>query len=535
MAHTQCSSHRWFVISFVVWLGACGGSLGADAGDLPSVESDAASLGDGGVLALDAAPRGDDAASSGHDAAPSGHDAAPSSDDAASSSDASDPSTDLAAIDGALPDLLALDAALPSGVTVADVAIGGEHTCARFTDGKIKCWGRNQYGQLGLGDTLDRGDGADEMGAALPFVDLGVGRSVVSLAAGVTHTCALLDNGKVKCWGRNLWGALGLGDAIAPGDEPGEMGDALPALDLGSVSSVVSLSAGAFHTCALFANSKVKCWGWNVSGQLGLGDKLDRGNDTDAMGDALGFVNLGAGRTALAVVAGFGSSCALLDNHRIKCWGEAWDLGIGDGVDHGSAAGQMGDNLPYVDLGTLLGDDRTAKSIAAGGVHTCALLSDNAVKCWGDNKYGQLGLGDKKARGIVAAELGDALPLVNVGTNRTVLAMDASSQSTCAILDNQRLKCWGGATVLGLGDPKTRGDDPNEMGDALPYVNLGDGRTPLWIRGGSDVMCALLDNQQLKCWGANAHGQLGLGDTKSRGTAADDMGDLLPYVDLGAM
>ena len=118
--------------------------------------------------------------------------------------------------------------------TTLQVALGADFSCALFPGGRVKCWGQNLSGQLGLGDTLDRGDQPGEMGDNLPFVELGTGATVTSLAVGFEHSCALLQDGRVKCWGVNLNGCLGLGDKAIRGDEPGEMGDKLPAVDLGT-------------------------------------------------------------------------------------------------------------------------------------------------------------------------------------------------------------------------------------------------------------------------------------------------------------
>lgn len=109
------------------------------------------------------------------------------------------------------------------------------------------------------------------------------------------------------------------------------------------------------------------------------------------------------------------------------------------------------------------------------GSHTCAVLDNDSVKCWGDNGVGQLGLGDQITRSDNADEVGDALPVVNLGTGRTAKDITANERDTCALLDNNSLKCWGFNRFgqLGLGDTSDRGDDPNEMGDALPTVDLG--------------------------------------------------------------
>ena len=151
---------------------------------------------------------------------------------------------------------------LGSGWTAVDVAAGYYHTCVRLQNGAdqaLKCWGSNYDGQLGLGDTTNRGGGGGQMGDSLPAVQLGTGRSAVALALGDYHSCALLDDASVKCWGANRYGQLGMGDtwAWAWGGEGGEMGDSLPAVDLGPGRAVVQLAAGDDHTCALLEDGQL--------------------------------------------------------------------------------------------------------------------------------------------------------------------------------------------------------------------------------------------------------------------------------------
>jgi alpha-tubulin suppressor-like RCC1 family protein len=167
---------------------------------------------------------------------------------------------------------------LGTGRTAAAITAGGYHTCALLDNGQVKCWGYNAYGQLGLGNSGDRGDGSGEMGDSLPAVDLGTGRTATAITAGIEHTCAPLDNGQVKCWGLGFFGRLGLGDTDVRGDGPGEMGDSLPAVDLGTGRTAAAISTGNIHTCALLDNGQVKCWGYNAYGQLGLGNSVDRGD-----------------------------------------------------------------------------------------------------------------------------------------------------------------------------------------------------------------------------------------------------------------
>jgi len=363
-------------------------------------------------------------------------------------------------------------------------------------------------------------------------VDLGKDRVATAISAGESHTCALLDDKSVKCWGRNNYGQLGLGDTNYRGDASGEMGDDLLAVDLGTGRSATAIAVGNFHTCAILDEKSVKCWGNNYYGQLGLGDKNTRGDASGEMGDDLPAVDLGTGRSATAISAGRYHTCAILDDKSVKCWGNNYygELGLGDTNYRGDASGEMGDDLPAVDLGT----GRSATAISAGQYHTCAILDDKSVKCWGNNGYGQLGLGDKNTRGDASDEMGDDLPAVDLGTGRSATAIAVGNFHTCAILDDTSVKCWGdsGYGQLGLGDKNIRGDASGEMGDNLPAVDLGHAATA--ISAGQYHTCAIiLHEKSVKCWGYNNYGQLGLGDKNIRGDASGEMGENLPAVDLG--
>jgi alpha-tubulin suppressor-like RCC1 family protein len=169
------------------------------------------------------------------------------------------------------------------------VATGNEHSCALLDDDTVKCWGRNDYGQLGLGDTVNRGVTVEQMGDALPVVPLGEAAQAVS--AGVHHTCALLRSGAVKCWGLNDAGQLGQGTAENLGDAANELAN-MPAIRLGSGRTAIAIDVGV-HSCALLDDGAVKCWGSNANGELGQGDVAARGATPGTMGDALKEIDLG--------------------------------------------------------------------------------------------------------------------------------------------------------------------------------------------------------------------------------------------------
>jgi alpha-tubulin suppressor-like RCC1 family protein len=405
---------------------------------------------------------------------------------------------------------------------------GSAHSCYMLDNGSVKCWGSNTYGQLGLGNTTNQGVNSSEMGDNLDAVDLGSGIKATAIAAGGNHTCAILDNESIKCWGYNASGQLGLGDINNRGDNSSRMGDSLPAVDLGSGITAKAIAAGGNHTCAILDNESIKCWGKNASGQLGIGDTNNRGDGSNPMGDSLPVVDLGSERTAKVIVAGGSHTCTILDDSSIKCWGEndQGQLGLGNTTDSLNAS--------VVDMGSGI----TAKAITAGESHTCAILNNSAIKCWGRANEGQMGLFKWNINiGSGSNQMGTTGQddLTKIGTGRTAVAIAAGKNHNCAILDNSSIKCWGANTSgqLGIGDTVNRGatqDGSDQMGDNLPVVDLGSGRTARGIIAGDNQTCAILDNASIKCWGANASGQLGQGDTNNRGDGIGGMGDNLPSI-----
>jgi cysteine-rich repeat protein len=421
------------------------------------------------------------------------------------------------------------DGCSPSCRRIVEVVARGYFTCARLDNGALKCWGENGSGQLGQGDAQNRGDAPNELGTYLPVIDLGSGRRAVRVAAGHYHVCAILDDGAMKCWGGNSHGELGLGDKANRGARPGEMGDRLPALNLGTGRTARSMALGYDHTCAMLDNGAVKCWGNNIGGQLGLGDTLARGDEPGEMGDALSTVDLGTGRTAQWIVAHNFHTCALLDNDTLKCWGDnsSGQLGLGDNYTRGATPNSMGDGLPAVDLGT----NRTAKSVTLGWSDACALLDDDSVKCWGSNGWGQHGQGDKVLfRGNKPGQMGDQLPIVRFATGRKVKSISAGWSHVCAEFDDGAIQCWGANIYgqLGLGDKAHRGDDAGETPDQLPDVPLGTGRKSKSFVAGYNHVCVIFEDDTLKCWGQS--GAHGYANQLDRGDDPNELGDNLPTV-----
>jgi alpha-tubulin suppressor-like RCC1 family protein len=421
----------------------------------------------------------------------------------------------------------------PPYLLVKQVATGDDHACALLTTGDVKCWGSAIGGQLGRWRFNDIGDEAGEMGNALPIVNLGAPGQVTQIALGFLHSCALLTSGALKCWGANDAGQLGLGHTRSIGGEPGEMDHALPPVNVAPGLRVVEVTAGYAHTCARLEDGSVKCWGRNDVGQLGLGNTATRGDQAFEMGNFLPNVDLGSGHTAVRISAGPHHTCALLDDGTVKCWGgnSSGELGRGHARNIGDEPFEMGNFLQTADLDY----SHAVVAIGAGGHSSCALFDDGAVRCWGANQYGQLGLGDTISRGDNAGEMGAALPSISLG-----LALEPASRLTvgnshaCALL-GATVRCWGFNVTgqLGLGDRDNRGDDPGELGTNIDIADLASNATPTHISAGAFFTCARFSSGRIKCWGLNSFGQLGIGNRSPRGDGDGELGDALPYVDLG--
>ncbi|HMJ13911.1 MAG TPA: hypothetical protein VK524_20980 [Polyangiaceae bacterium] len=358
-------------------------------------------------------------------------------------------------------------------VPVAQISASSDHTCALLSTGKIRCWGPGSL-------TASTG-----FPASTPDVD--VGGTVVQLATGSRHACALMSNQRVRCWGLNNSGQLGYGTNGDCWSTPCVIGDDESPASAGDVNvggSVAQITAGALHTCALLTNGKVRCWGRGGSGELGYGNVFDIGDDEVAA--VAGDVNVGG--AVKQVAAGRSHTCALLTNGRVRCWGSGF-LGL---LGYGNEAIVGDDEVPSSVGDVNVGGE--VAQIAAGGSHTCALLTNGRVRCWGSSGVGQLGYGNTSTIGDdeLPASAGD----VNLGAS--ALRISTGAIHTCALLANGKVRCWGGngAGQLGYGNTNAIGDDetPASAGD----VNAGENVVDIALGGHT---CALLASRNVRCWG----------------------------------
>ena len=362
-------------------------------------------------------------------------------------------------------------ASAPASLAAGRIATGTYHTCAELSDGSVRCWGYGAYGALGYGNTMDVG--VSQTPASAGPLDLGPGRKAVAITAGSYHTCAILDDGSVRCWGYGGNGRLGFGSTKNVGTTPATTPARVGAVNFGPGRTAKAISAGGAHTCTILDDGSVRCWGFGYQGQLGYGNTNTVGATPATTPAQVGAVNLGPGRTAKAISAGGAHTCAILDDGSVRCWGSDvyGQLGYGNTDTVGD------DETPGSVRPVDLGPGRKAVAISAGTDHTCAILDDGGVRCWGSGADGQLGYGNTRGLGDVPATVPARVGPVNLGTGRTAVAISAGDSHTCALLDNGTVRCWGYGADGELGYCNTRdvGNTPASVPGKVGSVNLEAG------------------------------------------------------------
>ncbi len=325
---------------------------------------------------------------------------------------------------------------LESNVVWVQVAAGASASCKRSQLGVVWCWGNNEFGQLGTGDTISRPNPTPLLIGNSAAPGLGYWDDIT---AGSRHTCGRKADGTVWCWGYNVEGRLGDGTTTNA---------TTPVQVDGGHTDWTAIEAGSAHSCGLRSDGTAWCWGDNSSGQLGNGTT----NDSSVP------VLVSGNHSFTSITTGDAHSCAVRTDNAMFCWGSNNVGQLGDGTTNDT-------NTPVAPLG-----GGAWKQVAAGGTFTCAIGSSNAVSCWGDNSSGQLGNGTTT----------NALtPTVITGSLSGFNAVDVGTSHACAIqttVDPNVLYCWGNNSDGQLGNGTTTNAlAPTQTGAGTQWVIVATG------------------------------------------------------------
>lgn len=354
------------------------------------------------------------------------------------------------------------------------IAAGGPHTCVLLDDSTVRCWGRNAEGQLGIGSTAE-----SRLAEPTKVPRL---RDVTQVALGgnhdQSHSCALLKSGTMRCWGSGSSAQLGDGafaNQASPVCVPG-------------LSGIEEIGLGFAQTCARLSSGEVWCWGFNLGGQLG-------GGTMDAIVPT--FVRVGGDQRGgfARIVLGGGFTCGLTRNQELYCWGDNREGQLGNNQDSQTVTS------PTQVVGLSRRDPPV--QIAAGYNHACTRLRSGSVLCWGRNADGQLGTGT-----LVNAYT----PQRVQGLPDDVTQIAAGGHNTCAIRTDGSVWCWGRTDWRQGGNPKpdcgsvNPGDKPNPVPKRIAGVE-----NAIHLAVGGFHSCAILKSNAVVCWGRNTQCQLGIG------------------------
>jgi alpha-tubulin suppressor-like RCC1 family protein len=375
---------------------------------------------------------------------------------------------------------------------IRSVEVGYYHSCALLTNSQVRCWGYNSNGQLGNNDD----DDATTAVVVRNGADTGPLRNVVQLALGDYHTCALLESRQVRCWGYGTYGQIGNGET----DDV-----ALPTVvenvaGTGPLQSAIRISAESDGACALLANRQLRCWGEDDYGQLGNGLP-------EAASDLPVVVKGVGGNGVLSDIAGLGggydNNCAWTRSGQGRCWGYQGDGALGNNSASNSP-------VPVVVRNAQNGLPLTGiTQLSQGGYQGCARLTNGQARCWGDNTEGALGTGGTTDnRRAVTVRLPNGRALTGV------VDIEAAAYATCALLSSGKVRCWGDDEYAQNGDGSVESPEFRKFPNLVHNTGNASGvlTNVRQLAGKSYHSCVTLTSGQARCWGYDSYGALGNGN-----------------------
>jgi alpha-tubulin suppressor-like RCC1 family protein len=377
--------------------------------------------------------------------------------------------------------------------SVRSVATGYGHSCALLVSGQVQCWGDGSYGKLGNDHPTNAPSPTPV--TVLSVTGAGPLTGVTQISLGYNHSCALLANHQVRCWGFNDSGQLATNTGYSSFKRAAVVLDETGTAPLQGVTAV---DAGGDMTCALLTGGQVRCWGTNSYGGLGDGTVFDRPLPRPVLAAS------GPGRlTGVTQISTDGyTTCARLGNGQARCWGYNTDGQVGDGT----TTTRRRPRVVVNPAGT--GPLTRVRQVSAGYSQTCALLTSSQVRCWGANANGGLGIGTTVGHLRPVVVRNDA----GTGPLSGVTRVESGQGSVCTRHNTGRVRCWGdgqfGVTGNGAFDPTNPlpelVQNPTATGSlsGVAQIQLSDRHA-----------CARLANGGAVCWGYGLSSNLGNGQS----------------------
>jgi len=370
-----------------------------------------------------------------------------------------------------------------SGKTIKSVSVGLNHSCAIASDNQAYCWGYNNYGQLGNNSTTQ-----SNVPVAVNTTGALNGKTIKSISAGWSATCAIASDDQAYCWGYDTYGGLGNNSttrSLVP--------VAVDTTGVLSGKTIKSISAGQYFACVTASDDQAYCWGYDNYGQLGNNSVVQ-----SLVPVAVDTTGLLSGKTVKSISTGYNHTCAIASDDRAYCWGYNPYGGLGNNTSTNSSVPVAVDTT-----GVLSG--KNIKTIAAGYYATCAFTSDDQVSCWGYNGYGQLGNNSTaQSRVPVAIDTSGAI------SGKTIKSISFNWTHVCAAYDDNHVYCWGGDDFgqLGIGSTSISKVAAAVDSSYTPPAILS-GLTNTAVSSGYYNACSLTSGGQVYCWGYNTLGQVG--------------------------
>ncbi len=415
------------------------------------------------------------------------------------------------------------------GRAIKSISKSNSLLCAIASDDQVYCWGRAQYAAFGVNNLF-----SSAVPKAVDFSGVLSGKKAKQVSLGSSFGCILADDNKVYCWGSNGRDSLGDGTTSSFSSVP-------TAVALGG-KTVKKLVVSGWFACIIADDDQVYCWGDGYAGQLG-----NNNDDTSNVPVAVVTSGVLSGKTIKDLYANNDKACAIANDDLPYCWGRG-SLGNNDDSNYYFSV-----PVSLVTTGALIG--KTITKLSVGHSYSCSIANDQKVYCWGEQNEGQLGNDSRETVNYPVSTIsGLSEELIQDGVfiktyanqsedfricvqrsngelycgavksglkfiydfgslNIKQIESSRDDNHVCALMDDDNVYCWGRNIVGQLGNGTNNSSSVPTMVDMTGVLS---GKTIKSLAIGNETTCALASDEQVYCWGDGGDGLLGNGSNSNQ-------------------